>query len=93
MRRVTDRITIENNYKQNTKNMKKILLFASALVGLLLAGSCQREEFGLGGGDGTGIESVTSNNSVGGIYDLQGRKVENPEKGIYIVNGKKILVK
>ena len=27
------------------------------------------------------------------IYDLNGRKVENPSKGIYIVNGKKVLVK
>ena len=28
-----------------------------------------------------------------GIYDLQGRKVENPTTGIYIINGKKMLVK
>ena len=27
------------------------------------------------------------------IYDLQGRRVENPTKGVYIVNGKKIVVK
>ena len=27
------------------------------------------------------------------IYDLQGRPVENPTKGIYIVNGKKVIVK
>ena len=46
----------------------------------------------LGGGNGTGIESVTDSKTHSGIYDLQGRKVENPEKGIYIVNGKKILV-
>jgi len=26
-----------------------------------------------------------------GIYDLQGRKVTNPVKGIYIVNGKKVM--
>ena len=28
-----------------------------------------------------------------GIYDLYGRRVENPAKGIYIVNGKKMLIK
>ena len=28
-----------------------------------------------------------------GIYDLQGRKAENPTTGIYIINGKKMLVK
>ncbi len=27
------------------------------------------------------------------IYDLQGRQVKNPTKGLYIVNGKKVLVK
>ena len=26
-------------------------------------------------------------------YDLQGRKVTNPRKGIYIKNGKKVLIK
>ena len=26
-------------------------------------------------------------------YDLGGRRVENPTNGIYIVNGKKILIK
>ena len=30
---------------------------------------------------------------VKAIYDLQGRKVENPTKGIYIINGKKVFVK
>ena len=27
------------------------------------------------------------------IYDLQGRRVINPTKGIYIVNGKKMVIK
>jgi hypothetical protein len=27
------------------------------------------------------------------IYDLQGRRVANPTKGMYIVNGKKVIVK
>ena len=27
------------------------------------------------------------------IYDLQGRRVVNPTKGIYIVNGKKVMIK
>ena len=33
------------------------------------------------------------NGKVKGIYDLQGRKVENPSKGIYIIDGKKVFVK
>ena len=31
--------------------------------------------------------------NVGPFYDLQGRRVDNPTKGIYIVNGKKVIVK
>ena len=27
------------------------------------------------------------------FYDLQGRKVEVPSEGIYIINGKKVVVK
>jgi hypothetical protein len=26
-------------------------------------------------------------------FDLQGRKVANPTKGLYIVNGKKVVIK
>jgi hypothetical protein len=33
------------------------------------------------------------NGEVKTVYDLQGRKVENPTKGIYIVNGNKVVVK
>lgn len=43
----------------------------------------------------TGIESVPkSGEEADGIfYDLQGRPVENPVRGIYIRNGKKVLVR
>ena len=42
----------------------------------------------------TGIDDVEDENrEMKAIYDLTGRKVENPTKGIYIINGKKVLVK
>ena len=42
----------------------------------------------------TGVEEVKGENgNAEAIYDLQGRKVEIPSKGMYIINGKKILVK
>ena len=42
----------------------------------------------------TGIEEVkTENVNVKAIYDLQGRKIENPSKGLYIIDGNKIFVK
>jgi hypothetical protein len=49
-------------------------------------------------GNATGVEEVfdevkTESGEVKGIYDLQGRKVESPNKGVYIIDGKKMLVK
>lgn len=43
----------------------------------------------------TGITSVTDQRQeqVVDIYDLQGRKVTNPKQGIYIINGKKTVIK
>ncbi|MBR4989378.1 MAG: hypothetical protein IKY85_05675 [Bacteroidaceae bacterium] len=42
----------------------------------------------------TGVEEVVVENEVNAIYDLTGRRVsEITEAGIYIVNGKKVLVK
>ena len=42
----------------------------------------------------TAIESVENEQQGEAVYyDLSGRRVENPTKGIYIVNGKKVLVK
>lgn len=42
----------------------------------------------------TGIEDVTSEAVVAtGIYDLQGRRVETPTRGIYIIDGEKVSIK
>ena len=44
-------------------------------------------------GGTTAVEKVEMRNEKEEIYDLQGRKVENPTAGIYIINGQKVLVK
>ena len=41
----------------------------------------------------TGIENVDAENFAKAIYDLTGRKIENPARGIYIVNGNKVVIK
>ena len=44
--------------------------------------------------DFTGIEDMKYEDvKVKGVYDLHGKKVENPTNGIYIINGKKVFVK
>lgn len=42
----------------------------------------------------TGVQQIQSNvKSNGEYYDLQGRRVLTPTRGLYIVNGKKVIVK
>lgn len=44
----------------------------------------------------TGINSLAGEQSAKGnsaVYDLQGRKVANPSRGMYIINGRKIVIK
>ena len=49
---------------------------------------------GFDGNETTGINSVERGAlSVEGCYTLDGRRVAQPTKGLYIVNGKKVLVK
>jgi len=55
-----------------------------------------REFIGMvAGGSTTGISEVTSHaaQQSGVIYDLQGRKVETLKRGLYIINGKKAIIK
>ena len=47
--------------------------------------------FGGRGDDVTGINGITTGAENGAIYDLQGRRVNNAQKGVYIINGKKVI--
>ena len=40
-----------------------------------------------------GIEGINADNKAGKIYNLQGQEVAAPAKGIYIMNGKKVVIK
>ena len=52
------------------------------------------KEWTIVNGTDTGIDEVKGENgNVKAIYDLTGRKVEIPTKGIYIIDGKKVFVK
>ena len=53
-----------------------------------------------GGSETTGIDGITimgtdvqRHGTIEGIFDLQGRKISNPTKGIYIKNNKKVVIK
>ena len=60
---------------------------------LELPNDSQAQSFRFKFGETTDIESLVTLQNAKAIYDLSGRRVENMDKGIYIVNGKKIVVK
>ena len=41
----------------------------------------------------TGIGSLDTEMERGEVYDLNGRRVLQPAKGVYIINGKKVIIK
>ena len=43
--------------------------------------------------EATGISSAKVSESTEQVYDLQGRSVAQPTKGLYIMNGKKVIIK
>ncbi len=74
---------------------KAYLPYANITGGDPFAGGAPALSIVFGGSETTGINSIengqlTIDNSV---YDLQGRRVAQPKKGLYIVNGKKVIVK
>ena len=74
------------------KGNKAFLLVDANASGSKLDGYDMEEE-----GTSDGIDEVTTatvetaTNAV--YYDLQGRRVDHPVRGIYIVNGKKVIIK
>ena len=58
------------------------------------AGSRQFTFIGLDGETTTGIEAInTTEQKNGEVYNLQGQRMAKTQKGLYIVNGKKVIMK
>lgn len=78
-------------------NRFNIELAAAEHVTILGIGAIYGETkqiFPIATGDAAGISEIAAEKaSANGIYDLQGRKLTAPIKGINIINGKKVLVK
>jgi len=75
--------------------------FAKVATGAIAAGKAYfmldaagaREFLTIAGEEATGIETVKAQINNNRYYNLQGVEVAQPTKGLYIVNGKKLLVK
>ena len=62
---------------------------------LQVPASLARSSFSISfdGGATTAIKSVEASQQQGQVYDLQGRRVAQPLKGLYIVDGKKMVIR
>ncbi|MBR1525995.1 MAG: hypothetical protein IJ640_04970 [Prevotella sp.] len=71
-------------------NYKKVAAGKAYLK--MLTGSGAAEFIGFDG-EVTAIESLTADKANNEVFDLQGRRVAKAAKGVYIVNGKKVVLK
>ena len=79
--------------KTKMKAFRAYFNFADVLADKSVAGAPIHMSF-----DGEGTTAIGEVRSLteevrGEIYDLNGRRVETPSKGIYILNGKKVVIK
>lgn len=89
--------TLQNNetaglglFKYTGDNLQGFRAYGENLLGTSTAAAGLVFDFG----SVTGIEGVTTDNGEKAeIYDLSGRRVAKAQKGIYIINGKKVIIK
>ena len=93
MRAVTatgNEFALQNGTLKQFENGTKIGAFRVYFTGLI-AGATAR----FLGDDATYVGTIKANGEVeiSEVFDLQGRKVAQPKTGLYIVNGKKVVIK
>ena len=76
--------------KSNIKAFRGYFEFDDVLASMETAASKVKMVFR---DETTGIKDVIVKTANDDMYDLQGRRIVNPDKGVYIKNGKKVVVK
>ena len=87
-----DNYIIKNNKIRKVANANVTIGQYKAYITLNNIGETSSPYF-IGADDATGIKGLEIENSQNDIFNLQGQRVTNIEKGVYIINGKKVLVK
>ena len=70
-------------HKDRTLDLDFTIIFNETIINHVFKGKKVK--------DTTGINKLTQQRGKQAMYDLQGRRVEKASKGIYVVNGKKIV--
>ena len=76
--------------QSNIKAFRGYFDFVDVLASLENAASNAKMVFR---GETTDIKDVTVETANDDMYDLQGRRIVNPDKGVFIKNGKKVVIK
>lgn len=76
--------------QSNIKAFRGYFEFVDVLASLETAASNAKMVFR---GETTDIKDVTVETANDDMYDLQGRRIVNPDKGVFIKNGKKVVIK
>lgn len=76
--------------QSNIKAFRGYFDFVDGLASLENAASNAKMVFR---GETTDIKDVTVETANDDMYDLQGRRIVNPDKGVFIKNGKKVVIK
>lgn len=80
-------------YKVEADNTTKITSFRAYLTAPELSGDYARLSINFNN-ESTGIKTINGQLNTGNdVYDLQGRRIAQPTKGLYIVNGNKVIFK
>ena len=93
-----------NVYVLNYKNTKGLAFYKLSSNGTIKANrayllvpsgsSVSAQEFFAFDATVTGVDNINAQDSEEEkVYDLQGRRIAKPAKGVYIVNGKKVIMK
>ena len=74
---------------QNVNNLKVVALLIDANTGVVVNANKAK----VGTATGISISEKTENVRANVCYDLTGRRITKPVKGLYIINGRKVVVK
>ena len=86
-----DDVTAASFYVLNS--VQEIGSFKAYLDTAAVGGARLSLSFGEDAGEATGISEMKSQKADGTIFNLRGQRVAQPQKGLYIMNGKKTIVK
>lgn len=84
---------ISDNKLWRAEENKTTIKGTRAYIHDMNPGNARIVNFFIDGQETTGISTIATLKANNAAYDMQGRRVETLKKGVYVVNGKKVVVK